>query len=101
MELQSNSLVSNTPASGSRGPEATEIAETPGLEGLSRTLRVAEVIYRRDLDFVIKPGKLVQSEFRTGSLSAAARNTLFLMLRKAGLEAGDERTFAITKKELR
>ena len=41
--------------------DPTEIEVTPGLEGLSRTLRVAEVIRRRDLDFVSKPGELVES----------------------------------------
>lgn len=78
-----------------------EIEVTPGLEGLSRTLRVAEVIRRRDLDFVSKPGELVESEFETGSLSAAGRKAFALMLRKAGPDAGESKTFTITKKELR
>ncbi len=81
--------------------EPGEIEVTPGLEGLSRTLRVAEVIRRRDLDFVSKPGELVESEFETGSLSAAARKAFALMLRKAGPDAGESKTFTITKKELR
>ena len=81
--------------------DPTEIEVTPGLEGLSRTLRVAEVIRRRDLDFVSKPGELVESEFETGSLSAAARKAFALMLRKAGPESGETKTFTITKKELR
>lgn len=71
------------------------------LEGLGRTLRVADVIRRRDLDFVSKPGELVESEFETGSLSAAARKAFALMLRKAGPDAGNDKTFTITKKELR
>ena len=79
----------------------SEIEVTPGLEGLSRTLRVAEVIRRKDLDFVSKPGELVESEFETGSLSAAARKAFALMLRKAGPDAGETKTFTITKKELR
>jgi len=81
--------------------QPTEIEVTPGLEGLSRTLRVAEVIRRRDLDYVSKPGELVESEFETGSLSAAARKAFALMLRKAGPDAGESKTFTITKKELR
>src|SRR3546814_17330123 len=51
-------------------------------ESLSRTLRVAEVIRRRELDFVSKPGELVESEFETGSLRAAARQAFAIMLRK-------------------
>lgn len=78
-----------------------EIEVPPELEGLSRTLRVADVIRRRDLDFVSKPGELVESEFETGSLSALARKAFALMIRKAGPEAGDDKTFTITKKELR
>lgn len=71
------------------------------LEGLGRTLRVADVIRRRDLEFVSKPGELVESEFEAGSLSAAARKAFALMLRKAGPDAGSDKTFTITKKELR
>lgn len=74
---------------------------TPDLDGLSRTLRVADVIRRQSLDFVSKPGELVESEFETGSLSAAGRKAFALMLRKAGPEAGGDKTFTITKKELR
>lgn len=82
--------------------DTVEIEVPPELEGLSRTLRVADVIRRRDLDFVSKPGELVESEFETGSLSAAGRKAFALMLRKAGPEAGeDKKTFTITKKELR
>jgi hypothetical protein len=82
--------------------DTVEIEVPPDLEGLSRTLRVADVIRRRDLDFVSKPGELVESEFETGSLSAAGRKAFALMLRKAGPEAGeDNKTFTITKKELR
>jgi hypothetical protein len=81
--------------------EAKEIEVSPGLEGLSRTLRVAEVIRRGNLDFVSKPGELVESEFETGSLSAAARKAFALMLRKAGPDSGETKTFTITKKELR
>lgn len=82
--------------------DIVEIEVPPELEGLSRTLRVADVIRRRDLDFVSKPGELVESEFETGSLSAAGRKAFALMLRKAGPEAGeDSKTFTITKKELR
>ncbi|ETI65463.1 replication initiation protein [Sphingomonas sp. ID1715] len=82
--------------------DTVEIEVPPDLEGLSRTLRVADVIRRRDLDFVSKPGELVESEFETGSLSAAGRKAFALMLRKAGPEAGeDSKTFTITKKELR
>lgn len=82
--------------------DIAEIEVPPELEGLSRTLRVADVIRRRDLDFVSKPGELVESEFETGSLSAAGRKAFALMLRKAGPEAGeDSKTFTITKKELR
>lgn len=79
----------------------SEIEVSSGFESLSRTLRVAEVIRRRELDFVSKPGELVESEFETGSLSAAARKAFAIMLRKAGPEAGDDKTFIITKKELR
>src|SRR3546814_357487 len=79
----------------------SEIEVSSGLESLSRTLRVAEVIRRRELDFVSKPGELVESEFETGSLSAAARKAFAIMLRKAGPEAGDDKTFVITKRELR
>ena len=78
-----------------------EIERAPELAGLSRTLRVADVIRRQDLDFVSKPGELVESEFETGSLSAAGRKAFALMLRKAGPDAGDDKTFVITKKELR
>lgn len=82
--------------------DSVEIEVPPELEGLSRTLRVADVIRRRDLDFVSKPGELVESEFETGSLSAAGRKAFALMLRKAGPDAGeDSKTFTITKKELR
>lgn len=81
--------------------DSAEIEVAPGFEGLSRTLRVAEVIRRRDLDFVSKPGELVESEFETGSLSAAGRKAFALMLRKAGPDAGETKTFTITKKELR
>lgn len=79
----------------------SEIEVSSGFESLGRTLRVAEVIRRRELDFVSKPGELVESEFETGSLSAAARKAFAIMLRKAGPEAGDDKTFIITKKELR
>ncbi len=65
------------------------------------TLRVAESITKRNLDYVSKPGELVESEFETGSLSAAARKAFALMLRKAGGDAAEERVFTITKKELR
>ena len=78
-----------------------EIESAPEFAGLSRTLRVADVIRRQDLDFVSKPGELVESEFETGSLSAAGRKAFALMLRKAGPDAGDDKTFVITKKELR
>jgi hypothetical protein len=71
----------------------------PPLGGL--TLRVAESITKSNLDFVSKPGELVESEFETGSLSAAARKAFALMLRKAGGDAGEDRVFTITKKELR
>ena len=81
--------------------DIVEFEVPPDQEGLSRTLRVADVIRRRDLDFVSKPGELVESEFETGSLSAAGRKAFALMLRKAGPEAGDDKTFTITKKELR
>ena len=71
-----------------------------GIE-LSRTLRVAEAIRNRDLNYAIKPGELVDSEFEAGSLSAVARKVFTLMLRQAGSEAGDEKTFVISKRELR
>ena len=78
--------------------DSLEIEVPPDLDGLSRTLRVADVIRRRDLDFVSKPGELVESEFETGSLSAAGRKAFALMLRKAGPEAGEDgKTFTITK----
>src|SRR3546814_20583098 len=79
----------------------SEIEVSSGFESLSRTLRVAEVIRRRELDFVSKPGELVESEFETGSLRAAGRKAFALMLRKAGPDAGDARTFTIPQKELR
>lgn len=75
------------------------IDESEPVVGL--TLRVAEKISKNNLDFVSKPGELVEAEFETGSLSAAARKAFALMLRKAGGEAADERVFTITKKELR
>jgi hypothetical protein len=81
--------------------DIVEIEVSPEADGLSRTLRVADVIRRRDLDFVSKPGELVESEFETGSLSAAGRKAFALMLRKAGPDAGEDRNFTITKKELR
>ncbi|RIA46400.1 replication initiator protein [Hephaestia caeni] len=81
--------------------DTVEIEVPPELEGLSRTLRVADVIRRGDLEFVSKPGELVESEFEAGSLSAAARKAFALMIRKAGPEAGDDKIFTITKKELR
>jgi hypothetical protein len=65
------------------------------------TLRVAERITKSNLDFVSKPGELVEAEFETGSLSAAARKAFALMLRKAGGDASEDRVFSITKKELR
>jgi hypothetical protein len=65
------------------------------------TLRVAERITKNNLDFVSKPGELVEAEFETGSLSAAARKAFALMLRKAGVDASEDRVFSITKKELR
>jgi hypothetical protein len=65
------------------------------------TLRVAERITKSNLDFVSKPGELVEAEFETGSLSAAARKAFALMLRKAGGDASQDRVFSITKKELR
>lgn len=70
-------------------------------DGLGRTLRVAGALQRSNLDFVSKPGELVEAEFETGSLSAAARKAFGLMLRVAGAEAGDGKAFTITKKELR
>jgi hypothetical protein len=81
--------------------DIVEIEVSPEADGLSRTLRVADVIRHRDLDFVSKPGELVESEFETGSLSAAGRKAFALMLRKAGPDAGEDRNFTITKKELR
>lgn len=54
------------------GSETVEFEIPPDPEGLSRTLRVADVMRKRGLDFVSKPGELVESEFETGSLSAAA-----------------------------
>ncbi len=65
------------------------------------TLRVAERIAKSNQDFVSKPGELVESEFETGSLSAAARKAFALMLRKAAGNAAEDRVFTITKKELR
>lgn len=80
-----------------------ESAETPESEEpkLGLTLRVAERITKSNQDFVSKPGELVESEFETGSLSAAARKAFALMLRKAGGDAAEDRVFTITKKELR
>src|SRR3546814_14074245 len=79
----------------------SEIEVSSGFESLSRTLRVAEVIRRRELDFVSKPGELVESDFETGSLSAAARKAFAIMTRKAGPEDGDDQPFVFTKRELR
>jgi hypothetical protein len=81
--------------------ELAKLELAPAMEGLSRTLRVADVIRRGQLDFVSKPGELVESEFETGTLSAAARKAFALMLRKAGPDAGRNQTFTITKKEIR
>lgn len=80
-----------------------EVAERIASEAtqVGLTLRVAEAITKRNLDYVSKPGELVESEFETGSLSAAARKAFALMLRKAGVDAADDRIFTITKKELR
>jgi hypothetical protein len=76
--------------------------ETESIEPqIGLTLRVAERITKSNLDFVSKPGELVEAEFETGSLSAAARKAFALMLRKAGGEASEDRVFTITKKELR
>lgn len=80
--------------------EATDRIESEAPQ-VGLTLRVAEAITKRNLDYVSKPGELVESEFETGSLSAAARKAFALMLRKAGVDAADDRIFTITKKELR
>jgi hypothetical protein len=80
--------------------EAEAKVESEGPQ-VGLTLRVAEKMARSNLDFVTKPGELVESEFETGSLSAAARKAFALMLRKAGGDAAEDRVFTITKKELR
>lgn len=68
---------------------------------LGRTLRAAAASQKTSLDYVFKPGELVEAEFEAGSLSASGRKSFGLMLRVAGKEAGEKKTFTITKSELR
>jgi hypothetical protein len=44
--------------------DIVEIEVSPEADGLSRTLRVADVIRHRDLDFVSKPGELVDPSLK-------------------------------------
>ncbi len=76
--------------------EALEKAASVGL-----TMKAA---YRASLEgnrFYPKAGEIVEMDFAVGSLGLAARKMLLLLLQKAGGDAWQDRTFTITKKELR
>lgn len=71
------------------------------LEPYNRTLKAA---YRAKLEgnrFYPKAGEIVEMDFAMGSLGLAARKMLLLLLQKAGGDAWQDKTFTITKKELR
>jgi hypothetical protein len=68
---------------------------------IGRTLKAA---YRANLEgnrFYPKAGEIVEMDFAMGSLGLSARKVLLLLLQKAGGDAWQDRTFTITKKELR
>lgn len=75
-----------------------------GVDGdlpVGRTLKAA---YRSGLEgnrFYPKAGEIVEMDFALGTLGLSARKMLLLLLQKAGGDAWMERTFSITKKELR
>jgi hypothetical protein len=81
-------------------PDA-EDNDNSGVVPYNRTLKAA---YRAQLEgnrFYPKAGEIVEMDFAMGSLGLAARKMLLLLLQKAGGDAWQDKTFTITKKELR
>jgi hypothetical protein len=75
--------------------------DNSGVVPYNRTLKAA---YRAQLEgnrFYPKAGEIVEMDFAMGSLGLAARKMLLLLLQKAGGDAWQDKTFTITKKELR
>lgn len=68
---------------------------------IGRTLRAAYRAKQEGGRVYPKPGEIVEMDFAVGSLGLAARKTLLLLLQKAGGDAWQDKTFTITKKELR
>lgn len=68
---------------------------------IGRTLKAAYRAQREGGRVFPKAGEIVEMDFAVGSLGLAARKMLLLLLQKAGGDAWQDRTFTITKKELR
>lgn len=68
---------------------------------VGRTLKAAYRAQREGGRVFPKAGEIVEMDFAVGSLGLAARKMLLLLLQKAGGDAWQDRTFSITKKELR
>ena len=80
---------------------ASEESDDNAVVPYNRTLKAA---YRAQLEgnrFYPKAGEIVEMDFALGSLGLAARKMLLLLLQKAGGDAWQDKTFTITKKELR
>jgi Initiator Replication protein len=80
---------------------APEASDDDAVVPYNRTLKAA---YRAQLEgnrFYPKAGEIVEMDFALGSLGLAARKMLLLLLQKAGGDAWQDKTFTITKKELR
>lgn len=66
--------------------------------------RTLKAVFRAGVEgrkFYPKAGEIVEMDFERGSMGLAARKMLLLLLQNCGADAGQDRTFTITKKELR
>jgi hypothetical protein len=68
---------------------------------IGRSLRAAYRAKREGNRFYPKAGEIVEMEFAVGTLGLSARKMLLVLMQKAGGDAWQDRTFTITKKELR
>ena len=66
-----------------------------------RTLKAAYRTQREGGRFFPKAGEIIEMDFAVGSLGLSARKMLLLLMQKAGGDAWQDRSFTITKKELR
>lgn len=74
-----------------------EVPEPP----FGLTLKAAYRAAREGNRVYPKAGEIAEMDFARGSLGLSARKVLLLLLQKAGGDAWQERTFQISKKELR